>query len=48
VREALRQAWRNVVGVVAAAIASLGYLVPVAALVWGLVLAGRRWRRQPA
>jgi hypothetical protein len=48
VLEALRQAWRNFVGVVAAAIASLGYLVPVAALVWGLVLAGRRWRRQPA
>ena len=48
VLEALRQAWRNFVGVVAASIASLGYLVPVAALVWGLVLAGRRWRRQPA
>lgn len=48
VLEALRQAWRNFVGVVAAAIASLGYLVPVAALVWGLVLASRRWRRQPA
>ena len=48
VLEALRQAWRNFVGVLAASIASLGYLVPVAAAAWGLVLAGRRWRRQPA
>ncbi|HEU5039393.1 MAG TPA: DUF4349 domain-containing protein [Gemmatimonadales bacterium] len=48
VLEALRQAWRNFVGVLAASIASLGYLVPVGILVWGAVVAGRRWRRQPA
>jgi hypothetical protein len=48
VLEALREAWRNFVGVVAASIASLGYLVPVGLLVWGAIVAGRRWRRAPA
>ena len=45
IAEAFRAAWRNFVGLLAAAIASLGYLVPVVGLGWGLVLAGRRWRR---
>ena len=48
VLEALREAWRNFVGVLAASIASLGYLVPIGLLVWGAILAGRRWRRVPA
>ena len=46
--EALRQAWRNLVGVLAGGIAALGYLVPVAALVWGTVVGARRFARKPA
>ena len=48
VLEALREAWRNFVSVLAASIASMGYLVPIGALVWGAIVAGRRYRRQPA
>jgi hypothetical protein len=48
VAEAFRQAWRNFAEVLAASIASLGYLVPVAAAVWGAVLLGRRVKRQTA
>jgi hypothetical protein len=36
------------VGVLAAGIASLGYLVPVLSLGWGVVLAGRRLSRRTA
>jgi hypothetical protein len=43
--EAFRAAWRNFVGVLAGAIASLGFVVPVLAFGWGLVVVGRRWRR---
>jgi Domain of unknown function (DUF4349) len=43
--EAFRAAWRNFVGVLAGAIASLGFVVPVLAFGWGLVVAGRKWRR---
>ena len=46
--EAFRQAWRNFAALLAAAIASLGYLVPVAGALWAAVLLGRRLRRQPA
>jgi hypothetical protein len=46
--EALREAWRNFVGLLAAGIASLGYLVPVLVLGWGAVVAGRRLSRRPA
>jgi len=45
IAEAFREAWRNFVGVLAAGIASLGYLVPVGALGWGIVTVGRRWRK---
>jgi hypothetical protein len=48
VAEAFRRAWRNFVEVLAAAIASLGYLVPVAGLVWAAIFLGRRLRRQTA
>jgi hypothetical protein len=48
VAEAFRQAWRNFVAILAGAIASLGYLVPVAGLLWAAVLLGRRLRRQTA
>jgi hypothetical protein len=45
VAEALRRAWRNLLGVVAGGIASLGVLVPLV-LVGGLAVTGfRRWRR---
>ena len=43
--EAFRAAWRNFVGVLAGAIASLGFVVPVLAFGWGLVVVSRRWRR---
>jgi uncharacterized protein DUF4349 len=43
--EAFRDAWRNFVGVLAGAIASLGYVVPVLAFGWGVVVVGRKWRR---
>ncbi len=46
--QAVREAWQNFVGVVAAGIASLGYLVPVIVLGWGAVVAGRRLTRRPA
>lgn len=46
--QAFRQAWRNFVGVLAGSIASLGYLLPVAALAWGAIFVGRRLRKQPA
>jgi hypothetical protein len=48
VAEAFRAAWRNFVAVLTAMIASLGYVVPVLALGWGLVVVGRRWRRPAA
>jgi hypothetical protein len=43
--EAFRAAWRNFIGVLAGGIASLGFVLPVLALGWGVVAAGRRWRR---
>jgi hypothetical protein len=33
------------VGVLAGGIASLGFVVPVLAFGWGLVVVGRKWRR---
>jgi len=48
-REALRQAWRNFVGLVAGGIASLGILLPLAALLAGAGLIARRLlRRRPS
>jgi len=46
--QAVREAWRNFVGLLAAGIASLGYLVPLLVLGWGAVVAGRRLTRRPA
>jgi hypothetical protein len=48
VAEAFLQAWRNFVELLAAVIASLGYLVPVAGLLWAAIFLGRRYRRQAA
>lgn len=43
--EAVRRAWRNFVLLVAGAIAALGTLLPLGAIVTGLVVLGLRWRR---
>ncbi|MBA2459386.1 MAG: DUF4349 domain-containing protein [Gemmatimonadales bacterium] len=48
VSEAFRRAWRNFVTVLAAAIASLGYVVPVTGAVWAAMLLRRRVVRQTA
>jgi hypothetical protein len=46
--EAFKSAWRNFVGVLAAAIASLGFVVPIVILGWGAWLLGKRYRRKAA
>ena len=46
--EAFKTAWRNFVGVLAGAIASLGFAVPVLALGWGAFVLVNRYRRKPA
>jgi len=46
--EAFRAAWRNFVGLLAGAIASLGIVVPVLGAGWAVLGLGRRWRRSPA
>jgi hypothetical protein len=43
---ALRRAWRNFVGLVAGLIASLGVLIPLALVGWGLWIAYKRWRHK--
>ena len=43
--DAFRQAWRNFVNFIAAAIASSGVIVPLGALLFGAVWLGRRWWR---
>lgn len=43
IRDAFVQAWRNLVGVTAGVIASLGVVVPLGVLVLALVFAARRW-----
>lgn len=45
IAQAFREAWRNFVGVLAAGIASLGYLTPIVVAGWGIVLAARKWRK---
>ncbi len=50
VGEAFRDAWRNFVHFIAWFIASLGWLVPLALIAWGVVVLARRWqprRRRP-
>jgi hypothetical protein len=46
--EAFRTAWRNFVGVLAGAIASLGFVLPALALGWGTVILAKKYRRRPA
>jgi hypothetical protein len=46
--EAFKTAWRNFVGVLAGAIASLGFVVPVVVLGWGALIVGKRYKRNTA
>jgi Domain of unknown function (DUF4349) len=46
--EAFKTAWRNFVGVLAGAIASLGFVVPVVVLGWGALILGKRYKRKMA
>jgi hypothetical protein len=43
--EAFKTAWRNFVGVLAGAIASLGFIAPILVLGWGAVVVAKRYRR---
>jgi hypothetical protein len=48
IAEAFKTAWRNFVGLLAGAIASLGVVVPVAMVGWGAVVLAKRYRRKTA
>src|SRR3954471_1698386 len=46
--EAFKTAWRNFVGVLAGAIASLGFVVPIVILGWGAWIVGKKYKRKLA
>jgi Domain of unknown function (DUF4349) len=46
--EAFKTAWRNFVGVLAGAIASLGFVGPIVILGWGTWVVARRYKRRTA
>ncbi len=46
--EASKTAWRNFVGLMAGAIASLGFVAPFVILAWGGLILSRRYRRKTA
>ena len=48
IAEAFKAAWRNFVGVMAGAIASLGFIAPVMVLGWGAFIVAKRYRRKTA
>ena len=48
IAEAFKTAWRNFIGVLAGGIASLGFAVPVAILMWGALVVAKKYRRRPA
>jgi hypothetical protein len=48
IAEAFKTAWRNFVGVLAGAIASLGFVAPVMVLGWGVVVVAKKYRRKTA
>jgi hypothetical protein len=48
IAEALKTAWRNFVGLLAGAIASLGFVAPLVLVGWSAVILVRRFRRRPA
>jgi hypothetical protein len=43
-----KAAWRNFVGILAGAIASLGFIAPILVLGWGAVVVAKRYRRKTA
>jgi hypothetical protein len=48
IAEAFKTAWRNFVGVMAGAIASLGFVAPIMILGWGALILTKRYRRKTA
>jgi hypothetical protein len=48
IAEAFKTAWRNFVGLLAGAIASLGFVTPILVLGWGAVVVAKRYRRKTA
>jgi hypothetical protein len=48
IEEAFKTAWRNFVGVLAGAIASLGFVTPILVLGWGALVVAKRYRRRAA
>ncbi len=48
IAEAFKTAWRNFVGVMAGAIASLGFIAPVMVFGWGVFVVARRYGRKTA
>jgi hypothetical protein len=48
IAEAFKTAWRNFVGVMAGAIASLGFVAPVVVLSWGASILAKKYRRKTA
>ena len=48
IAEAFKTAWRNFVAVMAGAIASLGFVVPIVILGWGTWIVGRKYKRKTA
>jgi hypothetical protein len=48
IAEAFKTAWRNFVGLLAGAIASLGFVIPLVLAGWSAVILVRRFRRRPA
>jgi hypothetical protein len=48
IAEAFKAAWRNFIGVMAGAIASLGFVAPVVILGWGALIFAKRYRRRTA
>jgi hypothetical protein len=48
IAEAFKTAWRNFIGVLAGGIASLGFVAPIAILMWGALIAAKKYRRRPA
>jgi hypothetical protein len=48
IAEAFKAAWRNFVSILAGAIASLGFVVPILVLGWGAVVVAKKYRRRPA
>lgn len=46
--EAFKTAWRNFVGVLAGAIASLGFVAPVLAFGWAVLVVARKYKKRPA